>query len=152
MPEQHPGLRTTEAPNDPTLPLRIVKVYPPTEEQVAQAQRPNSVAYEQGRYTVSLALSRLITDDERTAAEQLAGRAISRSRVYGRTLEISNTTVELIADQKDQISDLVKQIEAEGKRLADARAIREQREQEAQEAAATEAARLAQLAEQISFD
>jgi hypothetical protein len=99
-PAGHNG-RATEA----ELPLRIIgKPSPDTRISTSQFQGPG--------YTVYLTLSRSVTSHEGRA---LGDRKVPGARVYGETMEITNTSVEEVGDRKDELQQLVHEMEIEGR-------------------------------------
>ncbi|WP_137120915.1 hypothetical protein [Segeticoccus rhizosphaerae] len=139
MPERHPG--RIETPEDPTAELRIVKAIPPDLEKAPS----RNWSGDEGKYTVHLQLSRSVTPYEKKAFEQVG----KRMRVYGSTLEISNTTLEEIRDKTGELSRVVQQAEERG------RAMQEEHEERARESKrerAEESDRLRKLSEEITFD
>lgn len=98
MPESHPGLITGQK-NDPTLPLRALKIYP-----LDADTRP------QGKYTVRIALSREVKLWERPDVDAV----IPNGRIYGSTLELNETSIEEVALSTARISQQLAQIELNG--------------------------------------
>lgn len=123
--------------NDPTLPLRALKVYPPDDDI-----RP------QGRYTVRVALSREVKPWERPDVDAV----ISNGRIYGSTLELNDTTIEEVAASTTRISQQLAQIELNG--MA-AEAESEEKNRVIREALAVEDAereRLRKIAAAVTFE
>lgn len=135
MPEPHPGL--VRELNDRSLPLKVVKVYPPYAEDVAQDQGDG--------YMVQLKLSRRATHYEAQAIRRLS----DRMRFDGSTLTVRGTTLEMINEQKDQIKDLISQAETRGARAEESAADSEAMAEAAHEA---DVARLEKAAAEINFD
>lgn len=135
MPEPHPGL--IREINNPSLPLKVVKVHPPSLGAVAQDEGHG--------YTVRLELSRRVTHYESQAIRRLS----ERMRFEGSTLTITRTTLEKIHERKDQIKDLVSQAETRGAQAEEAAAVSKATSEAAHEA---EVARLEKAAAEINFD
>jgi len=130
-----------EVPNEQRSPLRITKVYIP------ESPHPDAPWVEdEDRYTVALQLSRGVTEYELRALGEIVTGMV---RVYGSTLEISNTTLEEIEANKVELAQIVSRMEEQGK--SDKGAAEGQRAQEEADRAA-EAERLQKLADRITFD
>jgi hypothetical protein len=128
-----------EEVDDPSLPLKITKVYTPT-----PWEHSSTVHEDEGKYTVRMQLSRRATLFELDAVKSLAPISI-----YGSVLEISNTTLEEVKESRDAIARAVEGIEREGRRAQEAFDA-QQAHVDAERAAELE--RLRALAEQIVFD
>ena len=138
MPE--PQSRLDEEPAESSLPLRIIKVYIPE-------SRPDAPWIEdEDRYTVALQLSRDVNEYELgTLGEFVVGML----RVYGSTLEVSNTTLEEIEANKVELAQIVSRMEEHGR--LDQEAAEAQRAQDEADRA-SEAERLQKQADRITFD
>lgn len=122
---------------DRSIPLKAVKMVPPA---------PNAI-YGQNEYTVHIELSRNASKFER----EVVKKYFPHGRIYSNTLELSQTTVENIAENAAEVSGGLGRIEREGRAAEDA-ALEVQRQQDAE--AAAEAARhrnLTHIAEQVRF-
>lgn len=139
MPETHP--RPDKATEVQRSPLKIIKVYLP---ESPQSDAP--WVEDQDKYTVALQLSREVTEYEAGALGEIVTGMV---RVYGSTLEISNTTLEEIEANKPELVQIVTRMEEHGQSDREA-AEAEQAEWEAVTAA--EAERLRSLADRIKFD
>lgn len=124
--------------HDHNIPLKAVKVRPPS---------PDST-YSQSKYTVNIELSRQGSRFEQDAVKKF----FPQGRIYGKTLELSQTTVESIAEGAATVSSQLAALEREA-RIAQDRADELQRQRDAE--AAAEAARyegLKDLANQVRFE
>lgn len=138
----HPGL--IKPPTDPGIPLRLVGRAHPPDESVAHSRNWSG---DEGKYTVTIGLSRQATQDEQRALDD-HGHGSMRMRIYGATLEISNTTLEEVRDTKDELQSLMPQIEQQG---GTRQREREARAAEAEQRRQDEAKRLRGLADEIDF-
>lgn len=142
MPEKHPGLIEVATVNDPTIELKVIKVHGPG-IQTPYPQDPP------GSYSVSLELSRAVTDVESRASRALLDP--KKMSVNGPFLTARQTTIENIRDNTAEISSIVKRIEESGKELQQLEEERELARQRREEADEAEVARRADIAAQITF-
>lgn len=123
---------------DGSIPLKAVKVHPPGPAMVQS----------HGKYTVHIELSRNGSKWERDIVKKF----FPHGRIYSNTLEISQTTVESIAEGAKEVSSQLSALEKEA-RIAEERDGELQRQRDA-EAAAAEARyeKLTKLASEVRFD
>lgn len=124
--------------NDRSIPLKAVKVHPPSSIMV------QSMA----KYQVNIELSRNGSEWERDSVKDF----FPHGRIYGKTLELNETTVESIAAGAAEVSSQLAALELKA-RVAEDRDNELQRQRDAEDAA--EAVRyesLKKLADQVRFD
>ena len=109
---------------DHSIPLKAVKVVPPS---------PTAI-YGQSKYVVHIELSRNASAFERNAVKKF----FPQGRIYGDTLELSETTVENIAENSSMVSRGLEALEREARKAEDA-ALEVQRQRDAEAAAASPA-------------
>lgn len=140
---------------DEGQPLRIVRARP--------ADPVEGLSGRDANYTVYLELSRKVTEHERAA-----GARLESVRLYGETLEIRETTLELVAKRKSELQAMVLDVEMKGRVLAIAAKrieanqrlvqpdpeliARSERNHALMEARDAERERRRKLAEDIAFD
>ena len=127
--------------NEQRSQLRITKAYLP------ESPHPDAPWVEdEDRYTVALQLSREVTEYELGALGEFV---VGMVRVYGSTLEVSNTTLDEIEANKVELSQIVARMEEQGR--LDQEAAEAQRAQDEADLA-SEAERLQKQADRITFD
>lgn len=127
--------------NEQRSQLRITKAYLP------ESPHPDAPWVEdEGRYTVALQLSREVTEYELGALGEFI---VGMVRVYGSTLEVSNTTLDEIEANKVELAQIVARMEEQGR--LDQEAAEAQRAQDEADLA-SEAERLQKQADRITFD
>lgn len=123
---------------DRNIPLKAVRVHPPGAALVQS----------HSKYPVNIELSRNGSKWERDTVKKF----FPQGRIYGNTLEISETTVETIAEGATEVSRQLAALEREA-RIAEDREQELERKRDAE--AAAEAARyeqLKKLASEVRFD
>lgn len=119
-------------------PLKAIAVDPPSLES----------ADANGHYRVTLQLSRKVTRAEIQAVPAIA----KNMRVYGSTLEISQTRVETVAATTKDIASILATAEEQGRKQDEHAALVARKQAEAEKARVEEEERLRKLAEGIKFD
>jgi hypothetical protein len=127
------------------VPLRIIK---------AEARKPEGRGLDSDRFSVYLTLNRSLTTYERNWINKVAearplGIGGANPKTLPKTMLITNTTIEQVADARDAIKAFVASVESNG-REAELEAL-DKADRDAA-AAATEAQRRQAIADSIDWD